>query len=420
MLLVLSAPCAGLTLVLFRSRSRHTYGFESAAANEFELPHFELGALLDQRLRLRRVDGGDGSLCWADGVSAADLRAAATRAVLVHAVYHIVGSAASIGIAFAEAVACADRCFLAASAEVIDLSGSPNLRSGVRDELLAECGPRLLQATAEQAAAEPWVLLARGAGGAAHVGWRTAAGLAGGAGAPALGSSGRRPRRGLLGAYALKGRARSVGGRSAAMEPELAFLMASLARVQPGSVVLDPCCGSGGLLLCAAALGATATHGLDTCAAPFAGVAAEFASRGLTPPTLAVGDLLARRPEEIAPCTISAIICDPPYGMRAAAHLGEDRAAARAGAAHVDRLFASALLRLGSRGLVAGGRLVFFLPVRGAPAADEPIGAVLDALLPGGLAAGGLDLVGGRLQRFSPTFARWLCCVERAGGRRSN
>ena len=32
------------------------------------------------------------------------------------------------------------------------------------------------------------------------------------------------------------------------MEPELAFLMANLAQVRGGAAVLDPCCGSGGLV----------------------------------------------------------------------------------------------------------------------------------------------------------------------------
>ena len=80
-----------------------------------------------------------------------------------------------------------------------------------------------------------------------HVGVRLQMGPAGGRGAP--GRTPRRCYRGLLGTYALKSRAHTT---PVTMEPELAFLMANLAKVgSPGrssTAVLDPCCGSGGLL----------------------------------------------------------------------------------------------------------------------------------------------------------------------------
>ena len=41
------------------------------------------------------------------------------------------------------------------------------------------------------------------------------------------------------------------------IRPELGMVMANLARVRPGSLVLDPFCGSGSLLLTAASLGAS-------------------------------------------------------------------------------------------------------------------------------------------------------------------
>jgi hypothetical protein len=48
------------------------------------------------------------------------------------------------------------------------------------------------------------------------------------------------------------------------MEPEIAILMANLGRVTPSSTVLDPTCGSCGLLIGAAALGATRLVGVDS------------------------------------------------------------------------------------------------------------------------------------------------------------
>lgn len=42
------------------------------------------------------------------------------------------------------------------------------------------------------------------------------------------------------------------------MDAEMSFLMANAAAVRPGSCVLDPFCGTGGVLLAAVALGANA------------------------------------------------------------------------------------------------------------------------------------------------------------------
>ena len=74
---------AGL-LVLFRGRSRHTYGFDSP----FDLPSLELRALCGG-LELRRAGG---QLYWADGVTPEALTAACERAILVHAAYDIAAS----------------------------------------------------------------------------------------------------------------------------------------------------------------------------------------------------------------------------------------------------------------------------------------------------------------------------------------
>jgi hypothetical protein len=81
-----------------------------------------------------------------------------------------------------------------------------------------------------------------------------------------------------------------------------------------------------------------------------------------------------------------------------------------------DSLFAAALLDLASKRLRPGGRLVFFTPVRGAAAdvsksvdaASKSLDAVLSHHAPD------LFLIAQRLQLFSPTFARWLVCLEKA------
>ena len=57
---------AGL-LVLFRGRSRHTYGFDSP----FDLPSLELRALCGS---LRLETAGSPQLYWADGVAAEALK----------------------------------------------------------------------------------------------------------------------------------------------------------------------------------------------------------------------------------------------------------------------------------------------------------------------------------------------------------
>jgi len=214
------------------------------------------------------------------------------------------------------------------------------------------------------------------------------------------------------------------------METELAFLMASLARVQPGARVLDPCCGSGGLLLSAAVLGATGMVGLDTDSAALAGARRNFAAYGLHQPDFRVANILraARSAENgdggVHSCSFDAIICDPPYGMKVGfssertpiLEPAAPRAPAEPDEARVQvALVVTALLRLAQRALAPCGRLVFFMPVRGDDSRDpRGIHALLDECAPAKPAAGArLRLVDARRQTFSPTFARWIVILER-------
>ena len=220
-------------LVVFRARSRHTYGFDTSAPSTFDLPQIELSSVLGApALSLTAVDpsaDGEGAQSfWVDGVSQSELRRAAERCILVHGAYAIVSSADSVasardglrgyGLPAIGAVA------------VIDLAQA-NLRRNERAELQAQLHAASCTCTDTQGVqqADPlpsstgerraWVLI-REIGGAIHLGWRVAVGPAAGLGAPGQ-ASGRRCYSGWLGKYALKNREFAA---PTAMEPEIAFL----------------------------------------------------------------------------------------------------------------------------------------------------------------------------------------------------
>jgi hypothetical protein len=171
------------------------------------------------------------------------------------------------------------------------------------------------------------------------LGRRTSIGPAGTRGAPSR--TLRRTHRGLLKEYALRERRfdnpHASRVTSTAMEPEIGFLMSNMALSgaigrhrrggrRKGTRVLDPCCGSGRLLLYAAASGATDLIGVDSD--PNVWDAEEWdRRRGATIgggtlrdraiPTFFVGDV--RHPTSTvalcSPDSIDAIVCDPPYNM---------------------------------------------------------------------------------------------------------
>lgn len=293
-------------LVVWRGRSRHTYGFEG----EFDLPQLELEALLSAGaggLPAPRLSpaapagaGQDSPMCWVDVQTPQAHLAlidAASRAVLTHAVFVVAAAAASSAAAAAAARAAGCTLPDAAAVEVLDLD-EPNLRAEAREAFRAELrrgvdelgtgdglgtlgghgtpdghgAPDGLGAPAASPeltlaggvamlhpnplcgeANREWVLLRMSGPPACNMlCWRVATGAAAGRGG-AVGRAVRRPSSGWLGRYALKRRQHNA---ATAIEPELGFLLANLARVAAGSDVLDPCCGGGGLLVCAAALGA--------------------------------------------------------------------------------------------------------------------------------------------------------------------
>jgi tRNA G10 N-methylase Trm11 len=192
---------------------------------------------------------------------------------------------------------------------------------------------------------------------------------------------------------------RSYLGRTT-LPPEYSYLMAIQARVLPGHRVLDPFCGTCSTLLSCAALGAI-TMGVEadarvlhgtiadgahlrpkgskalTSEPSASGIATNFAEGGLPPPEcLLLGDmasfdalLTAASGADKAAANIAfdAIVTDPPYGLMEGL-----------GALYVplgQRL--TSLLRLASRRLKLGGRLVFLLPL---PAGADVAQALPDTL----------------------------------------
>ncbi len=89
----------------------------------------------------------------------------------------------------------------------------------------------------------------------------------------------------------------------------------------PGDVVLDPACGSGGILVRAAAAGA-AVAGVEIAALPHRLAAVNLAVRGLTPLMLARGDTLADKSITAGIGPVSVIAANPPFGSGPAADGG--------------------------------------------------------------------------------------------------
>lgn len=287
-----------------------------------------------------------------------------------------------------------------------------------------------------------------------HFGYRTAIGLAGTSGAPS--QTLRRPQRGILKEYALKNRQFTNQDNalltSTAMEPEIGFIMANLAlvghdsdRARVGSRILDPCCGSGRLLLYAAALGAMGLTGVDSDSIVWEDAIDEFrshravgssrASSALPVPIFCRGDVHVPSLTDAfcIPNSVDAIVCDPPYNIGAPVFVdGKDM---RPRNHHHDKDvesdpqmgmiksvdIISSILAIAKNVLVDGGRIVFFLPVRG-----EDMKLPLEELLStrGWLGCRNdsteesdccLQLLkeSSQKQLFSHTFCRWLVVMKK-------
>ena len=425
----LQQPQSVGSMVVFATRSRHTYGFESSissssiGSDHFDLPLLEFQALFrgtnnnkQLLLELQAVDNTSDNLFWAVPKTSASsdeipseeclqqfrarVAQTASRAVLTHASFDVRLSIPPHHSCQAATMAAAVGCVLSLQhTEVVDMR-NPNLSIAERQALLMEAGVTLQseQENPENIAADATnnVLLRR-FDGHLHVGYRTGTGLA----APTSGAPGIKPRRnykGILGKLALKNRLdASKHLTSTAMEPEIAIVMANLGtptRISRGSGsnadsrrVLDPCCGSCSLLIAAAACGATSLVGVDLNATAFLGADMEFERHGLPSPLLLKGSVLEPHTSPAFNKTYHTILCDPPYGigapvlhskMRRSLESRATKAAKKASVISPETIV-SAVVDVARRSLVVGGRLVMFVPVRGRK--DETLPSLSTVLL---------------------------------------
>ncbi|KAL0827712.1 hypothetical protein Bca101_051390 [Brassica carinata] len=173
-----------------------------------------------------------------------------------------------------------------------------------------------------------------------------------------------------------------------AMDAEMAFLMANQAKATSGKLVYDPFVGTGSILVSAARFGAM-TMGADIDIrvvrdgrGPDCNVWSNFKQYGLPMPVA-----LLRMDNNLPPWRsglneiFDAIICDPPYGVRAGGRKSGGRKILRGTVDpytvpedkrtdHIPSTGAYSLvecvhdlLHLAARMLVMKGRLVFFFPV---------------------------------------------------------
>jgi len=178
------------------------------------------------------------------------------------------------------------------------------------------------------------------------------------------------------------------------LDNEMALLMASFAHVQQGSMVLDPFVGTGSILVACTQFGGFCV-GTDIDIRVLRGKkdgrnpASNFAQYGLRPPELIRSDnsLFSGHFRTLA--LYDAVVCDPPYGIRAGARQSGSRREVVAPvpehmrADHIPqtRPYATKavmndLLKVAARALKVGGRLVYLLPVDISPEAGPEEGVL--------------------------------------------
>ncbi|CAM9997330.1 unnamed protein product [Ectocarpus fasciculatus] len=515
----LSTSTRSLRLVAFRGRSRHTSGFEPY--EKFELAPQELIASTSQTnhpaqqdiVRLRQTDGSD-VFQWVDSpMDDADLAEAASRCVLLHGLFEVWGHGRNREDAVRDAfksghflqhagdaswslgVTCYGRSSLNKSEQQRLAGGSvgtflssflngprtESVHSDIRVRIIEDlCPPpaeNLPRDVRERAQAA--TVAGRRREKAFYICRELQLGAAVGVGGTVMATGcGRRPIRGVLGALALN-RRKCLG--PTAIEPEVALIMANLAKVRSGSRVLDPFCGSCSLLLPAAHMGAR-TWGSDVSGPATASeetgalvggdtggdagvlqadregleqMNQDFQALGVVAPTLVAADVGDEESPVWRTEFYDAIVTDPPYNIKAkvittsrttntsgrheeadsvlpaaridsTAHASSDGGSewkagggARAEASAKDLVgkVIWSLLALARSSLRPGGRLCFFLPLRGAEARLDRLPAgLLEKMSQGDLAGGPtrLAVVYTTKQRMtSPNMCRWLVVLEK-------
>ena len=190
-MLGVGAGAASRSLLVFRTRSRHTLDFKPAAT--FDLPLLEFAAL-EPTATLTPVSE-DAQCTWVDGISEAAFMRSAATCILVQAAYRVIGFGTSVEAA--AAAAAAGRPWASGEEEVqsrlrvVDMARPDQLRDEAA-MLRARAAPLLAGGSGEEL-----TLLRCAAGQAAFIGVRLCDGPAGGAGAPSR--TPRRPYGGWLG-----------------------------------------------------------------------------------------------------------------------------------------------------------------------------------------------------------------------------
>lgn len=173
--------------------------------------------------------------------------------------------------------------------------------------------------------------------------------------------------------YSLK-RRRYIGPTS--MDAELAFVMANMATVRKNDLVIDPFCGTGGIMVACKALGAHVLGGDINILAlrgkgENANIDANFRQYGFGGPLCLMRmDVLNSAVHQSTVGWFDAMVCDPPYGIKEGMRVfREDSISPGLEKNHfqgTERVrfvdFLHGVLEFAAAVLVHGGKLVYWLP----------------------------------------------------------